>query len=56
MGSKPSIAAVVGSTEPAATNMSQYSCQVRLQGGGQVVEVIEDMQEIVKALLMNFYR
>ena len=48
-GEKPSIVAVVASTEPAACNMSQYGCEVRLQtpkkvGGNQVVEEIVNMQ------------
>ncbi len=58
MGNKPSIAAVVASTEPAACEMSQYGCQVRLQmgKGGRIMEAIQDMQEIVTALLKNFYK
>ena len=60
-GDKPSIVAVVASTEPAANNMSQYGCEVRLQsakksGGNQVVEEIEAMQDIAKKLLVNFFK
>ena len=52
MGAKPSIAAMVGSMDPM---ISQYNCEVRIQTGGQVVEVIEDTESMVYNLLKKFY-
>ena len=40
-GSKPSIAAIVGSVEPKAAN---YEVEIRIQDGGQNEEVIHDMK------------
>jgi len=52
MGTKPSVAAMVASMDPKA---SIYLCEVRLQTGGQVVEVIQDTENMIKKLLMSFY-
>jgi hypothetical protein len=54
-GTKPSIAAMVASMDPYAT---LYRCEIRLQGGTQVkevIEVIEDTENMVKSLLKAFY-
>ena len=53
-GVKPSIAAIVASMEPKATN---YEVQVRVQDMGleSTEEVIQDMKEVTKNLLVKFY-
>ena len=48
---KPSIAAVVGSVDPRA---SQYCCEIRIQKSKQ--EYIEDMENMVYNLLCKFNR
>ena len=48
---KPSIAAVVGSVDPRA---SQYCCEIRIQKSKQ--EYIEDMENMVYNLLRKFNR
>lgn len=53
LGSKPSIAAVVGSIDPRA---SIYNCEIRVQYGGQVVEEIIEMEAMTKNLLMKFFQ
>ena len=60
---RPSIAAVVGSTDP---NVSQFNVEVRLQkrvdaeseskSKGKVIENILQMEEIIRSLLIRFYR
>jgi len=52
MGTKPSVAAMVASLDP---QVSLYSCEVRFQYSGQVVEVIEDTENMMKKLLLAFY-
>ena len=47
--SKPSIASVVGSVDPRA---SQYCCEIRIQNSKQVY--IEDMENMVYNLLRKF--
>ena len=49
-GSKPSIAAIVGSMEPKAAN---YQVEVRVQDGAQNEEVIHDMRNVTKNLLIK---
>ncbi len=49
---KPSIAAVVASTDPNATN---YNCEIRLQSGDGAVEVIQKMEDMTQKLLWKFY-
>ena len=51
-GTKPSIAAVVGSIDPQAT---QYEVQVRVQNTEQNEEVIQDMKNVTKELLKRFH-
>ena len=51
-GSKPSIAAIVGSIEPKAAN---YQVEVRVQDGAQNEEVIHDMRNVTKNLLLKFH-
>ena len=51
-GSKPSIAAIVGSMEPKAAN---YQVEVRVQDGAQNEEVIHDMRNVTKNLLIKFH-
>ena len=51
-GSKPSIAAVVASVDPRA---SRYEVEVRVQDGAQNEEVIHDMKNVTKNLLMKFH-
>jgi eukaryotic translation initiation factor 2C len=51
-GSRPSIAAVVASVEPKAAN---YQVEVRVQDGAQNEEVIHDMKNVTKNLLMKFH-
>lgn len=48
---KPSIAAVVGSVDPRA---SQYCCEIRIQKSKQ--EIIEDMENMVYNLLLKFHK
>ena len=60
---RPSIAAVVGSTDP---NVSQFNVEVRLQkrvdaesenkSKGRVIENILQMEEIMRSLLIRFYQ
>jgi len=50
-GQKPSIAAIVASVDPQA---SQYEVEVRVQDSGQNEEVIQDMKNVVKILLKKF--
>ena len=50
-GMKPSIAAVVGSVDPQAT---QYEVQVRVQNTEQNEEVIQDMKNVTIELLKRF--
>ena len=60
---RPSIAAVVGSTDP---NVSQFNVEVRLQtrvatesegkNKGEVIESILKMEEIIHSLLVRFYQ
>jgi len=50
-GQKPSIAAIVASMDPQA---SQYEVEVRVQDSGQNEEVIQDMKNVVKKLLLRF--
>ena len=54
-GIKPSIAAVVASMDPKAVN---YEVQVRIQDMGLVSteEVIQDMKNVTKKLLMKFFQ
>jgi len=54
-GFKPSLAAVVGSINPSAT---QYATQIRVQmtANAQTEEIITDMKEITRKLLMEFYK
>ncbi len=49
---KPSIAAVVASTDP---NASNYNCEIRLQSGDGAVEIIQKMEDMTKKLLWKFY-
>ncbi len=49
---KPSIAAVVASTDPNAAN---YNCEIRLQSGDGAVEIIQKMEDMTKKLLWKFY-
>merc|ERR1719481_2164045 len=51
-GLKPSIAAIVASVEPKAAN---YEVEIRIQDGGQNEEVIQDMKNVTKNLLMKFH-
>lgn len=53
-GSKPSIAAIVGSMEPKAV---QYEVQVRVQDTGldRNEEVIQDIKNVTRILLKKFY-
>jgi len=51
-GEKPSIAAIVGSMDPAA---SKYECEVRIQSREHNEEIIQDFKEVTKSLLMKFY-
>jgi len=52
-GFKPSIAAIVASVDPQA---SQYEVESRVQDIGQNEEVIQDMKNVVKKLLLRFYQ
>lgn len=47
-GQKPSIAAIVASVDPQA---SQYEVEIRVLDSGQNEEVIQDMKNVVKFLL-----
>ena len=49
---KPSIAAIVGSVEPKGAN---YEVEVRVQDGNQNEEMIHDMKDATKNLLMKFH-
>ena len=49
---KPSIAAIVGSVEPKGAN---YEVEVRVQDGTQNEEMIHDMKDATKKLLMKFH-
>jgi len=51
-GMKPSIAAIVGSVEPKAAN---YEVEVRIQSGNQNEEMIHDMKQVTKNLLIKFH-
>merc|ERR1719304_40699 len=51
---KPSIAAVVGSVDPTA--QMKYEVEIRVQESNQTEEMIHDMKQIVKDLLMKFYK
>jgi len=51
-GLKPSIAAIVASVEPKAAN---YEVEIRIQDGGQNEEVIQDMKNVTKNLLVKFH-
>ena len=51
-GSKPSIAAIVGSVEPKAVN---HQVEIRVQDGAQNKEVIHDTKNVTKNLLMKFH-
>merc|ERR1719369_2509432 len=51
-GLKPSIAAIVASVEPKAAN---YEVEIRIQEIGQNEEVIQDMKNVTKNLLMKFH-
>eukprot|EP00092_Neocalanus_flemingeri_P007368 GFUD01007955.1.p1 GENE.GFUD01007955.1~~GFUD01007955.1.p1 ORF type:complete len:1043 (+),score=306.14 GFUD01007955.1:186-3314(+) len=51
-GLKPSIAAIVASVEPKAAN---YEVEIRIQDGGQNEEVIQDMKNVTKNLLIKFH-
>ena len=51
-GMKPSIAAIVGSVEPKAAN---YEVEVRIQDGRQNEEMIHDMKQVTKNLLIKFH-
>ena len=53
-GDKPSIAAVVGSVDPTA--QMKYEVEIRVQESNQTEEMIHDMKQIVKDLLMKFYK
>eukprot|EP00092_Neocalanus_flemingeri_P005039 GFUD01005419.1.p1 GENE.GFUD01005419.1~~GFUD01005419.1.p1 ORF type:complete len:1029 (+),score=236.79 GFUD01005419.1:45-3089(+) len=50
-GEKPSIAAVVGSMDPKA---SQYKCEIRFQDTAQNEEMILSMEEVTNKLLREF--
>jgi len=52
-GQKPSIAAIVASMDPQA---SQYEVEVRVQDSGQNEEVIQDIRSVIKKLLLQFYK
>merc|ERR1719187_2007102 len=52
-GFKPSIAAIVASVDPQA---SQYEVESRVQDIGQNEEVIQDMKNVVKKVLLRFYQ
>ena len=52
-GKKPSIAAIVASVDPQA---SQYEVEVRVQDSEQNEEVIQDMKSVVKKLLLRYYQ
>jgi len=52
-GTKQSIAAVVGSMDPKA---SQYKCEIRFQNSAQNEEMIHSMEEISMKLLKEFYK
>ena len=51
-GSKPSIAAIVASTDPQAT---KYEVQIRVQDTDQNEEIILDMKDVTVNLLKKFY-
>ena len=51
-GMKPSIAAIVASVEPKAAG---YQVEVRVQDGAQNEEVINDMKNVTKNLLLKFH-
>ena len=51
MGRKPSIAAVVASTDP---SISRYISEIRVQYEGQTVEQIMDMEDVMTSLLWRF--
>jgi len=51
-GLKPSIAAIVGSVEPKAAN---YEVEIRIQDGRQNEEMIHDMKQATKNLLIKFH-
>jgi len=50
-GEKPSIAAVVASFDAKASN---YACEIRVQDANQNEEIIPDMLDITKKLLLKF--
>ncbi|TRY67145.1 hypothetical protein TCAL_02956 [Tigriopus californicus] len=52
MNDTPSIAAIVGSQDPKA---AIYNLELSLQRRGQVVEVIEETERMVKSLLLKFF-
>ena len=51
---KPSIAAVVGSVDPTA--QMKYEVEIRVQEADQNEEMIQDMKNIIKSLLIKFHR
>ena len=51
-GSKPSIAAVVGSVDPTA--QMKYEVEIRVQETEQNEEMIQDMENIIMSLLRKF--
>ncbi len=53
-GEKPSIASVVGSMNP--TVLTLYECEIRAQNSGQNEDIIQDMKDITKKLLVKFYQ
>ena len=53
-GIKPSIAAVVGSVDPTA--QMKYDVEIRVQETEQNEEMIQDMENIIRSLLLKFHR
>jgi hypothetical protein len=53
-GEKPSIAAVVASMDPKALTL--YEREIRVQGSSQNEEIIQDMRDITKKLLLKFFK
>eukprot|EP00088_Acartia_fossae_P049385 TRINITY_DN5436_c0_g1_i1.p1 TRINITY_DN5436_c0_g1~~TRINITY_DN5436_c0_g1_i1.p1 ORF type:complete len:857 (-),score=211.64 TRINITY_DN5436_c0_g1_i1:190-2724(-) len=53
-GTKPSLAAVVGSFNPDACS-TKYLTEIRIQEAGQNEEIIQDMEDITYKLLKGFY-
>ena len=52
-GIKPSIAAVVGSVDPTA--QMKYEVEIRVQETDQNEEMIQDMENIIRKLLLKFH-